>query len=327
MRPARNAQSALRSPLNATFGTEANVRVLRELVLAGAPLARSEVAKRSGLSLPGVAGAMEKLQNAGIIEPVGAGSRHTVQLRGGHPLRGILQALFHQEASRLPALVDDLRALVEGLEPLPRAAWIEGPVADGTDRPGEPLVLGFLAGARDVSRLATGMRDELARIEHDYDVTIEVRARTEADLATGGAEEENTIRGAQTLLGPHPAAYLDPQGEDRTDGEAPRVFASHAGHDHHAMLNATWIAQRLDRDPSLPKRARSWLVHRLHDASEREAEELNEWVRLLDTASIPRLQYVLRDAGERSTRLRQSNPFVPVLTEVERREMREEVGR
>jgi hypothetical protein len=93
------------------------------------------------------------------------------------------------------------------------------------------------------------------------------------------------------------------------------------------MTTAAWIAQRLDRDPSLPKRARSWLVHRLHDASEREAEELNEWLRLLDTASITRLQYVLRDAGERSTRMRQSNPFVPVLTEAERREMREEVGR
>jgi hypothetical protein len=93
------------------------------------------------------------------------------------------------------------------------------------------------------------------------------------------------------------------------------------------MVTAAWIAQRLDRDPSLPRRARSWLVHRLHDASDREVEELNEWVRLLDTASIPRLQYVLRDAGERSTRLRQSNPFVPILTEAERTAMREEVGR
>ncbi len=326
MRPVRTAQSALRSPLNAILGTEANVRVLRELVLEGMPLARSEVARRSGLSLPGTTGALEKLRSAGIVEPVGAGSRETVQIRAGHPLRNILQALFHQEAGRLPALVDDLRTLVEGLEPLPRAAWIEGPVAEATDRPGEPLVLGFLAGARDVSRLASGMRDAFARIERDYDVTVEVRGRTEADIATLGPEEGSVLRGARGLLGPHPTAYLEPQGENLA-GKAPRVSASHVGHDHRAMLNATWIAQRLDRDPSLPKRARSWLVHRLHDASEREAEELNEWIRLLDTASIPRLQYVLRDAGERSTRLRQSNPFVPVLTEAERSAMREEGGR
>jgi DNA-binding transcriptional ArsR family regulator len=326
MRPAKAAQSAVRSPLNAILGTEANVRVLRELVLAGIPLTRSEIARRSGLSLPGAAGAIEKLRDAGIVEPVGGGSRPAVQLRVRHPLRAILQALFHQEASRLPALMDELRTLVRGLDPLPRAAWIEGPVAEGADHPGEPLVLGFLAGARDVSRLATGMKDELAPIERDYDVTVEVRGRTEADIATLGAVEERLLRGAQGLLGPHPTAYLDQRGEDRT-GRTPGLSASHAGHDYQAMVTAAWIAERLDRDPSLPRRARSWLVHRLHDASERESEELNEWVRLLDTASIPRLQYVLRDAGERSTRLRQSNPFVPVLTEAERREMQEEVGR
>jgi DNA-binding transcriptional ArsR family regulator len=327
MRPAKAAQSAFRAPLNAILGTEANVRVLRELVLAGIPLTRSEIARRSGLSLPGAAGALEKLQDAGIVEPAGGGSRPAVQLRAGHPLRTILQALFHQEASRLPALMDDMRALVSGLDPLPRAAWIEGPVAEGADHSGEPLVLGFLAGARDVSRLATAMQGELARIERDYDVTVEVRGRTEADIATLGAVEEQLLRGAQGLMGPHPTAYLDQRQEDHTGGKVPRASASHARYDYQAMVTASWIAQRLDRDPSLPRRARSWLVHRLHDASEREAEELNEWVRLLDTASIPRLQYVLRDAGERSTRLRQSNPFVPVLTEAERTAMREEVGR
>ncbi len=327
MRPAKTAQSALRSPLNAILGTEANVRVLRELVLAQAPLARPEVARRSGLSLPGVAKAIGKLQAAGILQPVGGGTRSAVQLRETHPLGAILQALFHQEATRLPALMDDLRALVSGLEPLPRAAWIEGPAAEGTDHAGEPLVLGFLAVARDVSRLATGVRDELARIERDYDVAVEVRGRTEADLATLGAEEEKILREAQVLLGPHPTAYLDQKQEDHTGSKETRVSASHAGYDYQAMVVAAWIARRLDRDPSLPRRARSWLVHRLHDASEREAEELNDWIRLLDTASIPRLQYVLRDAGERSTRMRQSNPFVPVLTDAERREMREEVGR
>jgi hypothetical protein len=327
MRPTKTAQSALRSPLNAILGTEANVRVLRELVLEGMPLARSEVARRSGLSLPGAAGALEKLHGAGIVEAVGAGSGQTVQLRAGHPLQGILQAVFHQEASRLPALMDDLRALVSGLEPLPRAAWIEGAVAEGTDLPGEPLVLGFLAASRDVAGLAARMRDELARIERDYDVTVEVRGRTEADIATLGAVEERLLGGAQGLLGPHPTAYLDQRQEGHTGGQVPRASASHAGYDYQAMVTAAWIAQRLDRDPSLPRRARSWLVHRLHDASDREVEELNEWVRLLDTASIPRLQYVLRDAGERSTRLRQSNPFVPILTEAERTAMREEVGR
>lgn len=309
--------------MNGIVGSEAAVRTLRELVLAGVPLARSEVARRSGLSLPGAVGALEKLRAAGVVESVGTGNRQTVQLRAGHPLSSILQALFHQEASRLPALMDELRALVEGMHPGTRAAWIEGPVAEGGDRPGEPLVLGFLAGSRDVSRLASALRGALPPIERGYDVSVEVRGRTEADLATLSAEGARILRGAQVLLGPHPTSYLD----SKEDGpaEVARVSTAHAGYDYQALLAAAWIAQRLDRDPSLPKRARSWLVHRLHDASEREAAELGEWVSLLDTASIPRLQYVLRDAGERSTRLRQSNPFVPVLTETERRAMRKAV--
>lgn len=327
MRPTKSMQSALRAPLNGILGTEANVRVLRELVLAAIPLARPELARRSGLSLPGVAGALEKLAAAGVVEAVGVGTRSSVQLRAGHPLGGMLQALFLQESNRLPALLDELRAVVRRMEPGPRAAWIEGPVAEGVDAAGEPLVLGFLAGARDVSRLASAMREELARIERDYDVSIEVRSRTEADLATLDAYGERLLRGAEVLHGPHPASYLDTPGEERAARARRPSSTSHAGRDLQALLSADWIARRLERDPTLPKRARSWLVHRLHDASEREAEELSEWVRLLDTASIPRLQYVLRDAGERSTRLRQSNPFQPVLTDTERNEMRWEVGR
>jgi hypothetical protein len=327
MRPARTTQSALRAPLNVIFGTEANVRVLRELVLAGVPLSRPELARRSGLSLPGVAGALEKLAAAGLVEYVGVGTRQSMQLRAGHPLGGMLQALFRQEAGRLPALTDELRVLMDRMEPAPLAAWIEGPVAEGVDRPGEPLVLGFLAGARDVPGLAAALREELARIERDYDLTIEVRGRTGADLATLDAEGERLLRRAEVLHGPHPASHLDTPGAERATGVRRPSSASHAGHDHQALQTASWIAQRLDRDPTLPRRARSWLVHRLHAASEREAEELNEWIRLLDTASVPRLQYVLRDVGERSTRLRQSNPFLPVLTNAERNAMREEVGR
>ena len=325
MRPTKTAQSALRAPLNAILGTEANVRVLRELALSEVPLSRAEIARRSGLSLPGVAGALEKLLGAGIVEADGPAGRQTLRLREEHPLRGVLRVLFRQEAGRLPALVDDLRALLGGIEPAPRAAWIEGPVAEGADEESEPLVLGFLAGARDVSAVAASLRDGLAHIEREYDVTIEVRGRTEADLATVDAEEERLLRGAQGLVGPHPTAYLYPAREARAR-RASRVASSHAVYDDRALLTAAWIARRLDRDPSLPKRARTWLVHRLHEASEQEAHELSEWLRLLDTASIPRLQYVLRDAGERSTRLRQSNPFLSVLTDAERSALREEVG-
>jgi hypothetical protein len=307
MRPTKTFQSALRAPLNGILGTEANVRLLRELVLADAPLARSEMAERSGMSLPGTSAAVEKLRRAAIVELVGTGGQQRVVLRAEHPLSGVLQTLFRAETSRFFALVDDLRAVAASAEGI-RAAWIEGPVAEGSDGPNEPVVLAFLAGSRDVARLASALGEEVARIEREYDVTIEVRGTTEADLATLDADAERAVRSARSLHGPHPAAYT---------GGAP---------DAGAFEEPRSLADRLSRDPSLPKRARGWLVRRLHEASEQEGHALSEWLRLLDTASIPRLQHTLLSAGERSTRLRQSNPFLPVLTDAERRSLREETA-
>ncbi len=303
------------------LGTEANVRILRALALAEAPVTRSELGDRGGLSLPGVSAAIEKLRGTGIVEMVGSGARQMIRLRARHPMSELLRALFRAEAVRAGALYDELRALAARTESL-RAAWIEGPVAEGTDGPHEPLVFGFLAASREVARLGSALRVETARIEHDYDVTIEVRGRTEADLATADAGQERTLRGAHSLLGPHPSAYLAGERETRSRRD-PGDFSSHRMHDEDAALAASWIAERLNRDPSLPKRARIWLVHRVHDASEAESHELLEWLRLLDTASIPRLQYTLLDSSERSVRLRPSNPFLPVLTEAERTALRE----
>lgn len=309
MRPAKTAQSALRAPLNPILGTEANVRILRELAATDVPLGRAELAERCGLSLPGASAAIDKLLRTGMIEPVGGGGQQLVRLRAGHPLRGVVEALFRAEAVRVASLFDELRAVAMAAEGV-RAAWIEGPVADGSDAASEPAVLGFLAGSRDVSRLATVLREAVAPLEREYDLTIEVRGRTEADLATGDAEDERLLRRARSLIGPHPTVYLEAGGEPVPVANDSRL-ASHAAHDEDALAAASWIAGRLDRDPGLPERARSWLVHRIHDASGQERHELMEWLRLLETASIPRLQHTLLSTGERSTRLRQSNPFSP----------------
>lgn len=320
MRPARNTQSALRAPLNRILGTEANVRILRALALADAPLTRSELVERVGLSLPGVSAAVERLRGTGIIEFVGLGGQQMIQLRASHPLCGLLRTLFRAEAIRADALLDELRALAGRTESV-RAAWIEGPAAEGKDGPNEPVVLGFLASSREMARVTAELGAEIARVEHDYDVTVELRGRTEADLATVDAEQERVIDGARSLLGPHPSAYLA-AGREAPVRRDYHVLLSHNARDEQSIRAASWIAELLNRDPTLPKRARGWLVHRMHDASEQESHELMEWLRLLDSASIPRLQHTLLATGERSTRLRQSNPFVPVLTEAERTALR-----
>jgi hypothetical protein len=147
------------------------VRILRELAATGVPLGRTELAERCGLSLPGASAAIEKLLRTGMIEPVGGRGQQLLRLRPGHPLRGVVETLFRAESVRVAAVLDELRAVAMGAEGV-RAAWVEGPVADGSDAPNEPVVLGFLAGSRGVSRLATALREAVAPLEREYDVTI-----------------------------------------------------------------------------------------------------------------------------------------------------------
>lgn len=318
MRPTKNPQSALRAPLNPILGTEANVRVLRELAAADTPLSRAELAARAGLTLPGASGALAKLRRAGIVEPVGAGSRQSVRLRAEHPLQDALRLLFRAEALRPEALFDDLREAVRHTALPIRAAWIEGAAAERADRPNEPVVLGILAGAREVSAAAAALRSACGAIERRYDVTLQIRPWTEADLATARSEDEHRLRKAISLVGLAPAAYLDAGTSMAPVLASEQPWSSHARVEIRALKVAEKLVILLDRDPSLPRRARSWIVHRSHAASAAERHELDEWLHLLDTASIPRLQYVLLDPGERGTRLRQSNPFLPVLTDAER---------
>ncbi len=288
MRPTKTKQSALRTPLNWILGTEANVRILRELSSVQVPLGRSDIAERTGLTIPGTSAAIEKLCRTGIIELVGTGGQQSVGPRTRHPLWGALRALFHTEEVRVSALLDELRAISVRMEPI-RAMWIEGPVAEGSDALNQPVILGFLASSRDISRLNTSLRPEIARIEQDYDVTVELRGRTEADLATLAPEEEHSLQRARSVCGPHPVVYVGGVSERDVQREARRL-TSHGAHDEEGLAIASWIAEHLDRDPSLPKRARNWLVHRIHDASEQEGHELMEWLQLLETAKVPRLK-------------------------------------
>jgi hypothetical protein len=106
--------------------------------------------------------------------------------------------------------------------------------------------------------------------------------------------------------------------------QGPPESRTHADRETQALRRAMWIVRLLDRDPGLPGRARSWLVHRLHSASPGESSDLNEWLHLLDSASISSIQYMLLRVDEHSDRLRQTNPFITALTSEERRRMLEE---
>lgn len=321
MRPTKITQSALRAPLNWILATEGNVRILRALFSAGEPLSKTDLADRADLSLPGVSSALGKLQSTGIVESVGTGARQSVRIRAEHPLAASLRILFAAEALRYEALVDEMRQLLVTLPVKIQAAWMEEAGGHGPE-PSAPVRISLLVNSRDVAAVNTAVQEHAGTLQRHYDVTLQVRTMTRADLETVESGENRILAHAVPILGPHPASYLDAD-PTQTHAGTIRGHTSHAAVDWKSLVTARWIAERLDRDPTLPKRARNWLVHRMHQSSSREAHELTQWLHLLEAASIPRLQYILLDPSERSTRLRQSNPFVPVLDEDERRQLRE----
>src|SRR5438093_11742173 len=94
MRPVGKPQSALRTPLNAVLGTEANVRLLRALERTRQPRSGAQLARETSLTPPAVYPALEELREIGIVERLGLGSRGQFRLNDGHPLAAPLKSLF-----------------------------------------------------------------------------------------------------------------------------------------------------------------------------------------------------------------------------------------
>jgi DNA-binding MarR family transcriptional regulator len=316
MRPPATPQSALRAPLNRVLGTEANVRILRELTRAEAPLSPSELAAATQLGLAGITKAVTGLIASGIVERVGTSTRSPVRVRRDHPLITAIRELFRREREQFERLIQGLRAAAAKLDPPPRAVWAQGPVAKGIDRPGDTVTVGILTSAANVDRARAALEDEIVALDREFGITLEVRALSAADLEAALPEEIAELRGVIVLLGPEPTALVSPPA-GRTAGRTART-RSHADADARARAFAVAIADRLTTEPRLVPRARAFIASRLTKAAPGEQRELREWDRILRTMSTTRLRRFLVDPGERATRLRQTLPFVGALTADER---------
>ena len=308
---ARPDRNPFGNPLDSVFGSEASVRIVRELFAADAPLSRAEIARRTGLSLPGVGYALEKLLKSGAVELVGSGARQSVQVRARHPLAAHLGMLFFVERGYGEAVSERLRRAVAGVDPTPRGAWIEGSAAPA------PAVLTVLVAARDVPATREQLRASLAEVQAELDLAVELRVVTEAEVETASADTTTAWERATPIYGAGPAGVAPARA--RANGR------THESRDVAALQRGVWIARHLERDPTLAKRARQWLVTQIPVVSPREEHALQDWLDVLDGDSIPRVQHLLSDGGERGTRLRQSNPFIPVLNDRERAQMRKDL--
>jgi DNA-binding transcriptional ArsR family regulator len=313
MRPTATAQSALRTPLNGILGTEARVRILRALTSAEGPISAGDVAHRASLRPSGVRIALAELVDVGIIEMIGGGSRRLVQIARRHPLAKALADFFAAEREYFERIMSRIQQAASAAFLPPVAhVWLEGSVATGRDRPGDPLMVGILAHDTSVETSVAALRNALAPVEAEEDVTIEVRPLTYADLETLTAAERAALTDVIPLVGVAPLSPLvQPSGARRNT----RV---HGDLDARALALGEAIARKLKSDPTLVVRARRTIARRLPRASARERQTLEEWDRILTTSSIPRLRRFLVDPGARATRLRQSLPFLNALSPSER---------
>lgn len=321
MRPPAEPQSALRNPLNDLLGRETHVRILRVLSAAEAPMGKAELARQADLNPSGVRRALGALIELGIVEEVGKTPRPPVRLRKKHTLYGVLRELFRAERARIDLLVESLREMISHLQPPPRSAWVQGPVARGTDKPRDPVVVGVLTSARNAASAREQLLSMLPEFVSDPDVQVVLKIWTLADM-DASTELEEELEGAILLVAPHPLQLLDSR---RVAGDA-ATGRSHTHLDRRALALARAIADRIPKDPELIPRAVSYLRRRMEKVSARELPELNEWLELLEHKSVGQVRSLLLETGERATRLRQSLPFLEVLTETERRKILQRVS-
>ena len=307
MRPVAKPQSALQAPLNQVFGTEANVRLLRLLAESSFPLSQAVLAQRAGLNVSGVGRSIAALEEVGVVEYSGVGARRSIGLRSAHPLAPAIKALFEAERRRFTEIVERLRQAAKQLPDFMRSIWIQGPVAAGTDRVSDPLVLGVLAPGKDLQAVIDDLADPIDRISEEFDVTIECRGVTMADLEAMDSAESPALDMVIPIFGPSPNVLT---------GRAKPVKLpkkSHKELDAEALARAQSIVALLRRDPGLVDRARGFLKKRMATASANEKRDLREWDRILKTTSPARLRHLLVEPSERGTRLRQSMPFFDAL--------------
>lgn len=309
MRPAPS--SALRHPLNFALGADSRVRVLRVLLHTSEPMTRAGLAVATRLTKPATAAVVAALEVLGLVRPVGIGARQGWVCRKEHALITPLRELFDAETTRFEGLIAELRSALTALEPAVVGAWLEGEVARGEDRPGEPVTVVVIVDDAALSELRPALRARLDRVEAQFDLTVESRIVRRGELPPLQGTEKDTLH----LYGLDRAALTLPV----------RTAARKGGHqerDTELLARAAEIAEAIARDPDLVRRAQRRLEQRLKEASPQVRPTLEEWKTILATMSTARLRRFLVDRGERATRLRQSMPFTGLLPESRRRTAR-----
>ncbi len=211
MKPA--PQSHFRYPLTRLLGTEAGVRVLRELALHGGELTTTLLAQRTGITDQSVRNTLATLSGARLLRRYGHGRAAAYQLDPSHPVSRMLIALYQAESQRISAIYASVREAAERLEPRPVAVWMYGSVARHEDGPASDLdLLLIVDDAHLTEQLADAFRRELEAVEDEHRLTISVVPVNKDDVVRLSTQDDPfwraVTRDAFVLVGPRPEALL-----------------------------------------------------------------------------------------------------------------------
>lgn len=295
MRPIATEQNVIRYPLNELLGTPANVRLMRLLAeeVVG-PIGASEAAERTGLTVAGARRALLKLVKTGFVQRQGGGRSQRYVLRESDPITNTIRELFRNESNHYRKLLSRIRAVLENLPEI-QAAWIDSPPT----QVGKPIEIGLLSDSKSLTYIGDQVRKRLAELEREFDVIIEIRAYSRADVP------EIFLDSTELLTG-----YID-TGKGSPD-------RTHSERDDRAAGFSVAIARLLDSDPSLIRRALRHLEFLLEDDQGTASHDLREWRDILTHYSTQRIKDFLVSDTPRAKRLRQSSPFFAVLDHGER---------
>lgn len=317
MRPTAKRQSHVRCPLNLILGTEARIRLLRVLYLTDIPVGVSELARQTSLQVGGVAKVCADLEDLGAIEVVGRGSHgRQYRRRPGFRLANQLQALFAEERAAIERMLEELRQAARGFGSTLRSCWIAGSFAAGTDTPADAIEVGAIVAPTDADDVKQALWTRLLDLQQRYDVVMELRVDTMADVLAAGADRLAALEHGILISGTPPGDLV--AAATGGEGRTPSV-TTHGGLDERMKLLAGAIADRIRINPAIIEDTRHSITRRLPGASASERLALEEWQEVLEGMSTPRLRRFLLEDSARARRLRQSLPFHGVLTDEERR--------
>ena len=310
MRPIVSVQNILRNPLNEILGTKAHVRLLR--ILANeveGPLSLPDVSERAGLTIPGAHKAIKRLIQSGFVDRVGGGRKHQYELRRSDPLVREVMRLFRSEKERYGALLNALKDKIEKMVPYARAAWIK----DFPSEFGNPLIIGILHETKRLAYYMQQLRKQLYSVERDFDLIIEINGYTKADLPDMKTDDVTPLYGVLPFQ----------------DNFSRKIYASpltHAVKDQQALELSCRLAEAIELDTSLVRRAKNYVQQLLKRNHGSATKDIEEWRDILESYSTQRLSRFLTSDSQRANRLRQSNPFFAILNPNERNRLLNELG-